>query len=537
MQTRLEIEYGRLWLVLLTVTALTVSGCAMVGPDFVTPQAQVEQEWLEANDPRIRTESDDYRQWWSVFNDPVLTTLIESAYRQNLPLQIAGLRIMEARALLGIATGNLYPQVQQGRGDMGYTRISENTANTAAGFDQRYWEASVGFDAAWELDVWGKFRRAIESGEANLAASVADYDDLLVTLTAEVARTYVVSRTLGARLAVARQNVGIQEKSLQIANVRFEAGAVTELDVQQAKALLTNTQALIPGLEASLRQAQNALAILLGKLPGEVDDMLHGPGSIPRYPPEVVVSVPAELLRRRPDVRLAEYQLATQSPLVGVAKAELYPAFELFGSIGLRSADSNLTAAGGSDFADLLNADSIEIFAGPGFRWNLFNYGRIKNKVRVEDARFQQLVVNYENTVLRAQQEVEDALIGFLKSQEQESFLRQSVAAAKRSVDLSMIQYREGLADYQRVLDSQRFLTDQQDQQVSISGQVVTNLIATYKALGGGWQIREGRQLVPADTLEEMRQRTDWGNLLAPEQALQLQIPPEERGRWRRPDW
>ena len=518
------------------VLVLIISGCSMVGPDFVKPEAPVEKEWLESADSRLRTESTDYRNWWTLFNDPVLTRLVESAYLQNLPLQIAGLRILEARALLGIATGNIYPQAQQSRGELAYSRLSENTANTAAGFDQKYGEASFGFDAGWELDVWGKFRRAIESGEANLEASVADYDDALVSLTAEVARTYVVIRTFDERLAVARQNVKIQKRSMEIADVRFEAGAVTELDVQQAKSLLTNTQALIPSLEATLRQAKNALAILLGKLPGEVDDVLQEAGAIPGVPPEVVVSVPAELLRRRPDVRLAEYQLAAQSPLIGVAQAELYPSFELFGSIGLRSADSNRTAAGSSDYADLLDTDSLEIFAGPGFRWNLFNYGRIKNRVRAEDARFQQLLVNYENTVLRAQQEVEDALVGFLKTQEQEAFLLESVTAAKRSVDLSMVQYREGLVDYQRVLDTQRFLTDQQDLQVTTSGSVVTNLIAAYKSLGGGWQIREGQQFVPQATLEEMSQRTDWGDLLSPG-AVQVPIPEAERGRWRKPDW
>jgi outer membrane protein TolC len=285
-----------------------------------------------------------------------------------------------------------------------------------------------------------------------------------------------------------------------------------------------------------LRQAKNALAILLGKLPGEVDDELQSAGSIPAVPPEIVVAIPAELLRRRPDVRRAEYQLAAQSPLIGAAKAELYPAFELFGSIGLRSADSNRTAAGSSDYGDLLSADSLEIFAGPGFRWNIFNYGRIKNQVRVQDARFQQLLVNYENTVLRAQQEVEDALVGFLKTQEQESFLLESVAAAKRSVDLSMVQYREGLTDFQRVLDSQRLLADQQDSWVATSGSVVTNLIAAYKSLGGGWQIREGNQPVPPAMMEEMGKRTDWGDLLSPD-AVQVPIPEEERGRWRRPDW
>jgi NodT family efflux transporter outer membrane factor (OMF) lipoprotein len=515
---------------------LLVTGCAMVGPDFVKPEAPLEQQWMESANQRIQTRTSDYRQWWTVFDDPVLTELVLASFRQNLTLQIIGLRILEARAALGIAVGNLYPQRQLGRGDLNYNRISQSTANTTPTIDQRYWDGGIGFDAAWELDVWGKFRRSIESGVAGLEASVAGYDDFLVSLTAEVARTYVTLRALEERLGVARANVKIQERSLQIAEVRFDAGAVTDLDVQQAKSLLSNTQALIPGLEASLRQAKNALAILLGKLPGEVDGMLAGPPLIPQVPSEVVVDVPAELMRRRPDIRLAEYQLAAQSPAIGVAKADLYPAFELFGSIGLASTTSNSTAAGDSDFADLFDTDSLEIFAGPAFRWNLFNYGRIKNRVRVEDARFQQLLVNYEDTVLRAQQEVEDALIGFLKTQEQEKFLLDSVRAAKRSVDLSMIQYREGLADYQRVLDSQRFLTDQQDLQVSTSGEVVTNLIAMYKALGGGWQIREGKEFLPQPMLEEMSRRTDWGDLLAPE-AIELPASAEGRSRWRRPDW
>jgi len=536
MGTRLNSECARLGFLVFAISVLTMSGCGMVGPDFVKPEAPVASQWKESADPRLSPESAEYRNWWTAFDDPILTGLVEAAYRQNLPLQIAGLRILEARAFLGIATGNLYPQLQQGRGEIGYTRISENTANTSPGFDQRYYEAGVGFDAAWELDLWGKFRRAVESGEASLDASVADYDDVLVTLTAEVARTYVVIRTLEERLVVARQNVEIQDRSLQIAAVRFEAGAVTELDLQQAKALLTNTQSLIPSLEGSLRQAKNALSILLGRLPGEVDEILGTPGPIPQLPARVAVSVPAELLRRRPDVRRAEYRLAAQSPLIGVAKAELYPAFELFGSIGLRSADSELTAAGDSDFGDLSNAKSLEIFTGPSVRWNLLNYGRIKNRVRAEDARFQQLQVDYENTVLRAQQEVEDALVGFLKNQEQEAFLLESVAAAKRSVDLSMIQYREGLVDYQRVLDSQRFLSDQQDLQVNVSGRVVTDLIAAYKALGGGWQIRENQPLIPSATLEEMQRRTDWGDLLSTGAAPQP-LPETDRGRWRRPDW
>jgi outer membrane protein TolC len=251
------------------------------------------------------------------------------------------------------------------------------------------------------------------------------------------------------------------------------------------------------------------------------------------------VGVPSELLRRRPDIRLAERQVAAQSALIGVAKADLYPHFSLFGSIGLRASDSGVTAAGypgGSSFSNLWDSDSIEFFGGAGFTWDIFNYGRITNRVRVQDARFQQLVVNYQNTVLKAAQEVEDAMVAFLRSQDEVEFLSESVKAATRSVDLSMIQYREGLVDYQRVLDTQRFQTQEQDFFTVIKGSVVLNFIAMYKALGGGWQIREGRDFVPEKTLKEMQQRTDWGNLLTPTKP---ETPPdnEDAPRWLSPEW
>ena len=306
--------YGLVAVIILT------TGCTMVGPDFVKPEAPVAAEWMESRDPDIKTETSDYRQWWTVFNDPVLTSLVETAYRQNLSLQISGLRILQARAQLGVVVGNLYPQRQQGRGGAGYSSISENAPNTLNA-DDSYWQSSVGFDAAWELDIWGKYRRAVESGVANLQASIANYDDALVSLTAEVARIYFLLRTFEERLEIAQQNVNIQERSLQIAEVRFEAGAVTELDVAQARSLLRNTQALVPRFEGGIRQAKNVLAILLGKLPGEIDHMIDGPKLIPNAPPEVVVDIPAELMRRRPDIQLAEHQIATQTPLIGVSKA------------------------------------------------------------------------------------------------------------------------------------------------------------------------------------------------------------------------
>jgi NodT family efflux transporter outer membrane factor (OMF) lipoprotein len=313
--------------------------------------------------------------------------------------------------------------------------------------------------------------------------------------------------------------VEIQKRSLEIAEARFEGGLVTELDFQQARALLNDTEATISRLKIGLRQAQHGLSILLGIPPTELKNVLVQAGPIPEAPPEVVVGIPADLLRRRPDIRTAELQAAAQSARIGVAKADLYPQFSLAGSIGLQSSEKGGIASNNADFSDLFDSESITYFVGPTLRWPILNYGRIKNRVRVEDARFQQLVVNYQNTVLNAYREVEDALVGFLRSREQVTYLSDSVKASKRSVDLSLIQYREGLVDYQRVLDTQRFLTQEQDLLTSVSGEVALNLIAMYKALGGGWQMREGKDFVNEGTREEMQQRTDWGNLFLREEG------------------
>jgi NodT family efflux transporter outer membrane factor (OMF) lipoprotein len=364
----------------------------------------------------------------------------------------------------------------------------------------------------------------VQSGIGNFEVSIADYDNTLVTLTAEVARTYVVIRTLEERLAIARENVKIQERSQRIAQVRFRGGDVSELDVSQATALLKETEALIPRLKSDLRQAYNGLSILLGILPGESGGLLVGTKGIPIVPTEVAVGIPAELLRRRPDIRGAERSMAAQSARIGFAKADLYPHFALFGSIGFAAASSS----------DLFDSNSLQAVGGPAVTWDIFNYGRIKNRVRVQDAVFQELVVNYQNTVLKAAQEVEDAMVAFLRTQEEAGLLAESVKAYKRSVDLSMLQYREGLTDYQRVLDTQRFLTLAQEGQIVTKGSVVINLIAMYKALGGGWETRVGKDFVPEDIIKQMEERTDWGNLLTNEE---LEEPPPDPKLWQGPDW
>ena len=521
------------WRLVWVTIVLMMSGCTMVGPDFVKPEAPLLDDWMETQAPGLSAGQTDYSNWWRVFDDPVLDNLVEKAYQQNLSLQIAGIRIYEARAQLGIAVGNLYPQQQSASGELTTNKLS--TSADTPFIDTNFNELRLGFDASWELDIWGRFRRSVQSGVANLEATIASYDNVLVSLTAEVARTYIVIRTLEKQVVVAVNNVKLQERSLQIAEVRFKEGAVSELDVTQAKSLLSDTQALVPRLESSLRRAQNALAILLGVLPGTLTEMLIGLAEIPVASEAVIIDIPNNLLRRRPDIRLAELQIATQSPQIGIAKADLYPQFFLFGNIGWRSSDTNSVSVQNS-LGDIFSYKSLFWNAGPGFNWNILNYGRIRNSVRVEDARLQELVVNYKDTVLNAQREVEDAMVAFTRSKEEERFLKVSVTAAQRSVELSLLQYREGLVDYQRVLDSQRFLATQEERLTEVSGQVSTDLVATYKALGGGWQIREGEEIVSTENRNEMIERTSWGGLLDPED-LELPVDAKDRRDWQWPDW
>jgi NodT family efflux transporter outer membrane factor (OMF) lipoprotein len=496
---------------LLAATVL-LGGCTALGPDFVTPEVAEEDSWLDEN-REITSASLDQAEWWKLFNDPVLNTLIEKAYNQNLPLQIAGLRIFEARAQLGIATGLQYPQSQTAAGVATTNRLSENSPNFSPLFDSNFRNYQVGFDAAWELDFWGRYRRGIESADANLSATVADYDNALVSLTAEVARVYVNIRVLEERLAIANDNIKLQEKSLRIASVRFRNGATTELDVQQAKTNLAGTRAQIPVLMRQIRQAKNALSVLMGLPPAELSDMLGETGTIPVAPEQVAAGIPAELLRRRPDVRQAELQAASQSALIGVAETDLYPRFSLLGSIGFQTSDT-----GNSKASDLFNSDSLAYSVGPAFSWNILNYGRLRNNVRLQDARYQQTIVNYQNTVLTAYQEVEDAMVGFIQAREESGIRAEGAHAAKRSTEISNIQYREGSVDFQRVIDSERTLVLQQDLWTQARGDISLNLIAMYKALGGGWELRQGQDFISDGNREAMQERTNWGDLLKPEQ-------------------
>jgi NodT family efflux transporter outer membrane factor (OMF) lipoprotein len=337
-----------------------------------------------------------------------------------------------------------------------------------------------------------------------------NYDAVLVTLTGDVAALYTSIRTLQERLDFAHSNVKLQEQALKLANSQFEFGATSELDVQQAKGLLYNTESLIPLFTLNLERAQNTLSFLLGMPPSNLGTMLGTSRKIPTPPSSVAVGIPADLLRRRPDVRAAEMAAAARSANIGISQADLYPSFVLAGSLGL---------AGGS-FSDLFDGGATTGFITPFFKWNILNYGRIKNNVRVQDARFEQAVTTYQNTALAAAKEVQDGLQGFLRTQEAVGYLDKAVKASGRAAELALVQYRQGAADYTRVLNTQTSLLLQQDELTAARGQVVSNLVATYKALGGGWQLREGNNYVSPDLINTMEIRTDWGDLLmTPEQA------------------
>jgi NodT family efflux transporter outer membrane factor (OMF) lipoprotein len=490
------------------VTALItmLAACAPVGPEFEKPDLSLSTEWSWSGEGEHPLEFSPVKQpqWWRVFNDPVLDRLIEMAWRQNNSLEIAGLRVLEARAQLGIAQGNQYPQSQLAAGDATYISPADNL-----GGGSNFWQYGIGASASWEIDFWGRFRRGIESADAAYLASIAARDQALILLTAQVVNTYTIIRINQEQLRFARENVEIQQRSYDITSVLYKNGADSELDMQQAHTLLLSTQATIPGFEVALVQARNALNTLLGQPPGTIDHMLGEGGSIPELPDAVEVGIPADLLRRRPDVRQAELNALAQNARVGLAEADLYPSFSLTGSIGLVAG-----GPGDSDFGDLFSGDALTFSIGPSFVWPFLNYGRIRNNVRVQDARLQQALVNYREICIQAARETEDAMAALNGAQIQAEILTQTVESAVRSNELSLLRYKEGFSDYQRVLDSQQSMFGQQQRLITQRGAAVSSLVSLYKSLGGGWENQAGLPLISTQSLEQMEQRTNWGDLL-----------------------
>jgi NodT family efflux transporter outer membrane factor (OMF) lipoprotein len=494
----------------IAMAALLLNGCnglreyvhngCKVGPNYCVPDGPAAARWIEDADGRLRQDARDLSCWWSVFQDPVLDELIANAQVQNLSLREAGFRVLQARAQLGIARGNLFPQSQYASGSarrtgtpvgppMPFTVESEGATyqfNLSSG-NNFVSQWNDGFSLAWELDFWGRYRRAIASAANTLEASAAGYDEVLVTLLGDIAATYVQIRTLETRIEFVQQNIAEQQKIARIVRELHEIGdprperrlqQPRRYHVDQIESILAQTESAVPQLRIELRVACNRLCVLLGIPPQDVQHEL-GPGRIPTAPREVVVGIPADLLRRRPDIRRAERQVAAQAEQIGIATAEFFPSITISGTLGYSA----------PEFQQLFTSQALNANVGPSFRWNLLNYGRILNNVRAQDAHFHELLVRYQNMVLQANAEVENGLVQFLRAQERAVALDRSVAHMQRAVaGIEGARELRG-ADANQIAIITQTKVQQQDLQAQSHGEIAQGLIQVYRALGGGWEI------------------------------------------------
>jgi outer membrane protein, multidrug efflux system len=464
---------------------IIVAGCA-VGPDFKPPEMPVPAGW--AGPPpllAVTPAEKDLANWWTVFDDRMLQSLIQQAVESNLDVKFAEARIRQARAARGVAQSFLGPTLdatgsyQRSEASVSPTTgTGRNSDNTVSVTTNQYF---AGFDAAWELDIFGGVRRSVEAADADLQASVEARRDVLVTLTAEVARNYIDLRAFQQRIFIAQQNLAAQKHSAKLTRQRFEAGLASGLDVANAEAQVATTAAVIPLLEASARQTIYSLGVLLGRPPAALLQELAPALAVPTAPPSAPMGVPSELLRRRPDIRQAEAGVHAATARIGVAEADLYPKFMITGSIGVKA----------SDFGSWLDWSSRLWSIGPGVTWRVFDMGRIRSDIAQQEALEEQSLISYQKTVLTALQEVEGALIALDKEQEHRKALVDAVAFNQKAVDLSIKLYTEGQTDFLNVLQAQRALFLTQDALTQSIQTISTNLVALYKALGGGWDMQE----------------------------------------------
>jgi NodT family efflux transporter outer membrane factor (OMF) lipoprotein len=464
---------------LILIALLTCAGCFAVGPDYKAPAFVTPAEWsqnLRAGLNATEPEAQALATWWTTLNDADLSNLIERAAAGNLDLKRAQARVREARARRGIAQAGLFPSLDLG----GSATVSRGSEDSGSG--QRRELYRTGFDASWEIDVFGGVRRSIEAAQGDLEASAADYQDVLVSLVAEVALNYVEARTFQTQLQVAEENLKAQAETLQLTEWRLAAGLVSVLDAEQARSNLESTRSQLPRLRSSIEAAKNRLGVLLGVFPGTLETQLAVRKPIPEPPLEVAVGVPAEALRRRPDVRRSERQLAAQTARIGVATADLYPRFTLPGSIGLEALSTNHLFSSGSRVWSLVGS----------FAWPVFRGGAIRQNIEVQNALQEQALQQYEATILVALEEVENSLIAYAEEQDRSAALTQATQAAERAAELARDQYASGLIDFQTVLDAERSVLTFQEQLAQSRGQVASNVISLYKALGGGWTVMTG---------------------------------------------
>jgi NodT family efflux transporter outer membrane factor (OMF) lipoprotein len=451
-----------------------ISGCVTVGPDYVRPDITVYNNWNtqhKSDQNNKEMDAQTLAAWWSVLGDPKLSGLIERAAKDNLDLKKAQARIREARARRGVAKAAFFPTLDA----TGSASRSKSSEDTGSGSTSDLY--AVGFDAAWELDIFGGVRRSVEAAQANLEASEEDRRDVLVSLLAEVALNYVDVRTYQARLAVAEANLKSQEETHQLTVWRYQAGLSDELAVQQARFNLENTRSKRPTLRTGLEEAINRIAVLLGEQPGKVHGELKNQEPIPVTLLNVAVGVPADVMRRRPDLRKAERDLASQTAKVGVATADLYPKFKLSGTIGFDALSiDNLFLSGSGTYG-----------FGPSISLPIFTGGATRQNIEVQSALQEQYLIAYETAVLNALEEVENSLVAFAEEQSRRQSLFDATTAAKQADELAKTKYQAGLTDFSSVLDAERSLLSFEDELAQSEGKVTANLIRLYKALGGGW--------------------------------------------------
>ncbi len=460
---------------LILLAGLGLAGCVSVGPDYTPPKPDVPSAWRQidtATKPvMLAAASGDISQWWRGLNDPLLTGLIDEALLANNDLRSAQARLRQARAQRTVAVAGRYPAVTAS-GSASRSRASEEAGS---GTTRNYF--SAGFDASWEADVFGGVRRGVEAAEADLESSEASLAYTRVTLASEVALGYVEMRTLQSRLGIARDNLASQSETLQITEWRAQAGLTSSQDVEQARSNREQTRAQIPALETSLAQAEHTLDLLLGKAPGTLHARLAEAAGLPAVPAEIAVGIPAETLRQRPDVRAAERTLAAETARLGVAEAARYPSFKLSGSIGLDALKLGALGNSGAAASSLL----------AGITAPIFDAGRLRVQVDIQDAVREQAWIAYEQTVLTALQDVENALVALARSQERVEALGNAAESARVAAEFARQRYSAGLIDFQSVLDTERTLLSNEDSLASAREFAVQALIRLYKALGGGW--------------------------------------------------
>jgi NodT family efflux transporter outer membrane factor (OMF) lipoprotein len=470
-----------------TAGFIFVAGGCAVGPNYQRPDRTGPAAWQEAQSDGVNTRAAELARWWTKFNDPLLNSIVERALGSNLDLRSAEARVREARALRAVTASGAWPAADVS-GSYTRSRTSENAFSFpsqggsvgASSFRGDNLEQDLfrsGFDASWEIDVFGGVRRSVEAADATVEATLEDRRNTLVTLLGEVATNYIDLRGFQRRLEVARANLKTQQETLELTKVRFDAGLASDLDVAQAEAQVKTTEAQIPTLETSLKQVGHRLDVLIGSEPGALWGDLSNQGAIPALPPEVLIGLPSELLRRRPDIRRAERQLAAATAQIGVAVADLFPKFSLTGAAGFQSISASDWFTGPSRFWSV----------GPTIRWPIFDAGRIRANIEVRNAQQEQALRQYEKTILTAFEEVENSLVSYAKEQARYRSLSEAVAANRRAVQMANELYTRGLLDFLNVLETQRSLYSSESDLAQSQAAMASNLVTLYKALGGGW--------------------------------------------------